>query len=92
MNQQKLVEFMRRLIANSKQKVSFIMDNLRVHHDKLVSAWLECHKSQIAVFYLSPYSPECNPNEYLNHGIKLYVHSGKLPFTAKDIIPKMRSY
>ncbi len=92
MNQQKLIEFMCRLIANSERKVFFIMDNLRVHHGKLVSAWLERHKSQIEVFYLPPYAPECNPDEYLNHGLKLYVHSGDLPFTAKDIIHKIRSY
>lgn len=92
MDQQKLIGFMRRLIANRKRKVFLIMDNLRVHHGKLVHTWLECHKSQIEVFYLPPYSPECNPDEYLNHGLKRSVHSGHLPFTAEEIIHKMRSY
>ena len=68
------------------------MDNLRVHHGKLVKAWLERHKSQIEVFYLPAYAPECNPDEYLNHGLKLSVHSGKLPFTADDVEQKMRAY
>jgi len=44
MNQQKLIEFMQRLIANLEGKVFFIMNNLRVHHGKLVSAWLKRHK------------------------------------------------
>ncbi len=92
MNQQKLIEFMRRLIENAKHKVFFIMDNLRVHHGKQVSAWLERHKSQIEVFYLPPYAPECNPDEYLNHSLKLHVHSGDLPFTSQDISHKIRSY
>jgi len=92
MNQQKLLAFMRRLIANSKQKVFLIMDNLRVHHGKLVSAWLERHKSQIEVFYLPPYAPEYNPDEYLNHALKLHVHSGDPPFTSVDISHKMRSF
>ena len=92
MNQQKLIEFMSRLIAKSQRKVFLIMDNLRVHHGKLVSAWLERHKSRIEVFFLPPYAPECNPDEYLNHGLKLSVHSGELPFTADDIVHKMRSY
>lgn len=92
MNQQKLISFMRRLIANSHRKIFFIMDNLRVHHGKLVQAWLERHKSQIEAFYLPPYAPECNPDEYLNHALKLSVHSGKQPFSADDIIHKMRSY
>ena len=92
MNQQKLIGFMRRLIANSHRKIFFIMDNLRVHHGKLVQAWLERHKSQIQAFYLPPYAPECNPDEYLNHAMKLSLHSGQPPFSADDIIHKMRSY
>ncbi len=92
MNQQKLIEFMRRLIGNSKHKVFFIMDHLCVHHGKQVSAWLERHKPKIEVFYLPPCAPECNPDEYLNHGLKFHVHSGDLPFTPQDISHKIRSY
>ena len=92
MNQQKLIQFMRRLTANSDKKIFLILDNLRVHHGKLVNAWLERHKDNIQVFFLPPYAPECNPDEYLNHGLKLSVHSGDLPVSVKDIIHKMRSY
>ena len=92
MDQQKLIEFMQRMITKARRKIFFIMDNLRVHHGKLVTAWLEQHKSKIQVFYLPPYAPECNPDEYLNHGLKFSVHSGDLPFSSVDIIHKMRSY
>jgi mRNA-degrading endonuclease RelE of RelBE toxin-antitoxin system len=30
---------------------------LKVHHAKLVTAWIEEHKEEIAIFYLPPYSP-----------------------------------
>lgn len=40
--------------------------SLWVHHAKLVTAWIEEHKDKIAIFYLPPYSPEFNPDEYLN--------------------------
>jgi len=43
-------------------------------------------------FYLQPYSPESDPDEYLNHGLKLSVHLGNLPFTTKDISHKIRSF
>ena len=33
-----------------------IVDNLRVHHAKLVKAWEEKHKDKIKLFYLPPYS------------------------------------
>ena len=70
MNTDKLIDFMTRLIADSKKKVFLILDNLRVHHAKAVTAWLEKHKAQIELFYLPPYSPEYNPDELLNSDIK----------------------
>ena len=70
MNADKLIDFMTRLIADSKKKVFLILDNLRVHHAKAVTAWLEKHKAQIELFYLPPYSPEYNPDELLNSDIK----------------------
>lgn len=92
MTQQKFIDFMRRLIAEAKRKVFFIVDNLRVHHGKIVGAWLENHKEQIEVFFLPPYSPEINPDEYLNHALKLSVHSGDHPWTKKDLKHKIHSF
>lgn len=70
MNQQKLMDFMERLIKDTPRKVYLILDNLKVHHGKLVTAWLEERKTQIEVFYLPAYSPELNPDEYLNNTLK----------------------
>lgn len=92
MNQKKLIEFMRRMIADVRAKVFLFLDNLRSHHGKLVSAWLEKHKDRIEVFFLPPYSPELNPDEYFNHALKLDVHLGVAPRTKKDIIHKAHSF
>ena len=62
MNQQLFIDFMRRLIRESNRKIFFIVDNLRVHHGKIVAAWLEKHKNEIEVFFLPPYAPEYNPS------------------------------
>jgi hypothetical protein len=37
---------------------------------------MEEHYDQISVFYLPSYSPERNPDEYLNCDLKAGVHSG----------------
>lgn len=92
MTQQKLIEFMSRLIRDVGHKVFLILDNLRVHHGKLVQKWLEKYKTQIEVFFLPPYAPEYNPDEYLNHALKLDVHSGTTPRTKKDIVHKIQSF
>ena len=46
------------------------MDNLRAHKSKRVAQWLKEHQKQIEVYYLPPYSPELNPDEYLNNTLK----------------------
>ena len=70
-NSERLTAFMEALIKTANgRKVYFILDNLRVHHSKLVSQWVENHEDKIALFYLSPYSPEYSPDEYLNNDLK----------------------
>ena len=91
MNQQRLIRFMQRLVRASEQKVFLILDNLKVHHGKLAAAWLEKHKDKIEVFFLPPYAPEYNPDEYLNHALKIFVHSGQLPYTVEEISLKIQS-
>jgi transposase len=58
--------------------VFLILDNLRVHHSKLVKAWLADKKDKIEVFYLPSYSPELNPDERLNADLKHAIGS-KVP-------------
>ncbi|AMO68401.1 MULTISPECIES: IS630 family transposase [Zhongshania] len=77
MNADRLIDFMMRLLKDAKRKVFLILDNLRVHHAKPVKEWLEAHKKMIQVFYLPAYSPELNPDEYLNCDLKGGVHSGQ---------------
>ena len=70
-NSERLIGFMEALIKTANgRKVYFILDNLRVHHSKPVSQWVENHKDEIALFFLPPYSPEYNPDEYLNNDLK----------------------
>jgi len=60
MNADLLIDFMKRLIKTANRKVILILDNLRVHHAKIVKAWLAEQKDNIEVFYLPSYSPELN--------------------------------
>ncbi len=82
MNSQTLLQFMKRLIKGASQKIFLILDNLKVHHSRIVKAWLADHEAEIEVFYLPSYSPEPNPDEYLNCDLKAGVHS-KTPARTK---------
>ena len=87
-----LIKFMSRLIKDSERKVFLILDNLRVHHSKVVKAWLEDHKDQIEVFFLPSYSPELNPDEYLNSDLKQNIRSGLPARSVEDLKKKTRSF
>lgn len=63
MNAQMFIKFLKGLIKGISKKIYLIVDNLRVHHSKIVKEWNEKHKEEIELFYLPPYSPELNPDE-----------------------------
>lgn len=67
------IDFMKRLVRDAGRKVYLIVDNLRVHHSKVVKAWLAEHKREIEIFYLPSYSPELNPDEMANADLKQAV-------------------
>ena len=69
-NSERLISFMEAVIKTAGKKVYLILDNLRVHQSKAVTAWVEEHSQQIRLFHLPPYSPEYNPDEYLNNDLK----------------------
>lgn len=92
MTSQVLIKFMSRLIRDADRKVFLILDNLKVHHSQLVKDWLEGNKERIEVFYLPSYSPELNPDEYLNGDLKQKIRSGLPARSEKELEHKTRSF
>lgn len=92
MNSDKLIDFMRRLVHDTRRKVFLILDNLRVHHSKKVKDWLEKHKEEIEVFYLPPYAPEYNPDEVLNAHLKNGISKKPSPRNDEDLKHNVRSH
>lgn len=73
LNAKILTGFLERLTRQRKTKIFLILDNLRVHHSKVVKQWLAENADRIEVFYLPSYSPELNPDELLNSDLKQRV-------------------
>ena len=80
-----LIRFMERLTRDAQRKVYLILDNLNVHKSRDVRAWLQENRQRIEVFYLPPYSPELNPDEYLNGDLKRAVHQDVPPRDAQQL-------
>lgn len=85
MNPTLFIKFMGRLIKDAGRKVFLIVDNLKTHHGKVVKQWLAEHADEIEVFYLPAYSPELNPDEYLNCDLKAGVHGGSPARNDKEL-------
>src|SRR5690606_30191338 len=85
MNADRFIKFLTQIIKNREQKIFLILDNLKVHHSKIVKQWVEDHKSYIELFFLPSYSPEKNPDEYLNCDLKYGMSEKPAPKNEKQL-------
>lgn len=90
-NAERFIQFIKQLIKGAKKKIFLVLDNLRVHHAKIVKKWLQDYNHRIALFFLPAYSPELNPDEYLNDDLKSGVHS-KSPARDKESLTNKVRY
>ena len=86
-NSQTFIRFMNKLIKSQKGKIFLIVDNLPAHKTKMVKSWSEKHRSRLSLFYLPAYSPELNPDEYLNQDLKVNI-TGKVSLESVDDLKK----
>lgn len=85
MNADRLIEFLKQLIKNKNRKIYLILDNLKVHHSKPVKEWVGQNKESIELFFLPSYSPERNPDEYLNCDLKQGLSQKPSPKTQEKL-------
>ena len=90
MNAKTFLKFVKRLIKDATQKNFLVLDNLRVHHSKVVKEWVGDHKDKIELFFLPSYSPELNPDEYLNCDLKAGVPARTKEQLGKKAISHLR--
>jgi transposase len=92
MNAAVFIVFLTRLIAGASKKVFLIVDNLSVHDAAAVNEWLAERQDKIEVFYLPKYSPERNPDEYLNCDIKGNINTDGLPKDRVELKGKLHRF
>lgn len=87
------MKFLKRLIADSNQKIFLIVDNLKVHKANKLKAWLQIPdiKQQLEVFYLPAYAPELNPDELLNNDLKQQLNNKPRPNDNVQFLRSIRA-
>ena len=69
---QVFIDFLQRLVKHGKdKKIALIVDGHPVHKAALVKRWIADQKGAITLHFLPGYAPELNPDELLNHDLKL---------------------
>ena len=79
------ISFLKRMIKYSREKIYFITDGHPAHKTKKLNEWLEESKDRIEVFFLPPYSPELNPQEYVNQDVKTNIIGKKRPINKAQM-------
>jgi len=92
MNSDMLIKFLIRLTKDKNKKIYLILDNLKVHHSKLVKQWEEKNIAKIALFFLPSYSPEINPDEYLNCDLKYGLSQKAMPKNDEQLKKNVQSH
>ncbi|MHC4400932.1 MAG: IS630 family transposase [Planctomycetota bacterium] len=90
-NSKVLIRFLRRLLRHSTRPVFLILDGHPVHGSAKVQRWAAQRSAQIRLFTLPGYSPDLNPDEFLNHDIKSNAQGRQRPRTKQQMLRNIRS-
>jgi len=87
MNVEIFKTFILQVIKEVAGPVTMIVDNLKVHHANCLGEWLKERRERdsFTLEYLPSYSPELNPDEYLNRDVKAGLAERALPKDAKAV-------
>jgi transposase len=90
-NAGKFIEFLKRLIHNSKKPVFLIVDGHPAHKAKKVKEFIESTEGKLRLFILPPYSPELNPDELVWNNLKNHRIGRKMIAGPDDLKQKVTS-
>ena len=64
------IEFLKKLLHDDGGVVFLVLDNSRVHKSKAVVKFVESTAGRLRLFFLPPYSPQLNPDEWVWNNVK----------------------
>ena len=87
-----MIRFLRRLTRQAGRKLFLILDRHPVHQSAKVQQWIAAHANVLALFFLPGYSPQLNPDEYLNQDVKSNAVGRQRPPDQQTLIANVRTY
>lgn len=86
------LKFLQRLVRQVGRLLFLIVDGHPVHRAAAVRDWLDQNHARIRLFFLPAYSPELNPDEYLNQDVKSNSVGRRRARDADELIANVRGY
>jgi transposase len=86
------IKFVKRLLRLRRRKLLLIVDRHAAHRSAEVKRWLARHAARVELFFLPGYSPDLNPDEFLNQDVKSNALGRQRPATRAEMISGVRSY
>ena len=79
MKAETFIDFLKQLVAQASTKLIVFADHHPAHEAQAVEQWLEGRESEIERRWLPRYSPELNPDEFLNNDLKQSLQNEPMP-------------
>jgi transposase len=86
------IQFLRRLRKQVDRPIYLILDSHPVHRSAAVRNEVDSHRGKVKLFFLPGYSPELNPDEYLNQDVKANAVGRVRVATQREMISNVRGY
>lgn len=85
-NSEVYLRFLQKLVKQAAgTKVFLIVDQHPAHKTNKVKQWLKENKKKIEVFFLPPYAPELNADEYFNQDLKTNAVGKSRPRNKQEL-------
>jgi transposase len=91
-NTRVFLRFLRRLLRHARGLVFLILDRHPVHLAAEVAHWVARQAARLRLFFLPSYSPELNPDEFLNNDVKANALGRRRPRDDQELMAGVRSY
>lgn len=98
MNAQRFVEFCQKMLHDADGPVFLVVDGSSVHTAKIMQDFVASTDGYLSLFFLPPYSPELNPDEWVWKNVKhdqikksVPMSQGHLFELAVDALRKLKS-
>jgi len=91
-NAKVFIKFLRRLLRTVPGKIYLIVDRHTAHKAAKTKRWLEAHADRIRMFLLPGYSPQLNPDEFLNNDVKSNGLGRRRPASREEMAADLHGY